>query len=85
MRQGLSGNRWVGIIVLVCVLLSAIPLWAQHDEHGPTSMHEEVVTGYEHHGTVGSPTGWEGSIAGIAYSEFNHHLTGMLVDRKSVV
>jgi len=79
MRQGLSGNRWVGIIVLVCVLLSAIPLWAQHDEHGPTSMHEEVVTGYEHHGTVGSPTGWEGSIAGIAYSEFNHHLTGMLV------
>src|SRR6185503_8237173 len=22
---------------------------------------------------------WEGSVAGIAYSEFNHHLTGMLV------
>ena len=79
MRQGLSGNRWVGIIVLVCLLLSAVPLWAQHDQHSQAPVYEEVIAGQEHHGAVGSPAGWEGSIAGIAYSEFNHHLTGMLV------
>ena len=79
MRQGLRENCCVGIIVLVCLLLSAVPLWAQHDEHSQAPVHEEVVPGHEHHGAVGSPAGWEGSIAGIAYSEFNHHLTGMLV------
>ena len=28
---------------------------------------------------MGHQAGWEGSVAGIAYSEFNHHLAGMLV------
>jgi hypothetical protein len=79
MRQGLRENCWVGFAILVCLFLSAAPLWAQHDQHGQAPVHEEVVTGHEHHGAVGSPVGWEGSIAGIAYSEFNHHLTGMLV------
>lgn len=79
MRQGLHRSYWVGFAVLVFLIFSTIPLWAQHDEHGPTSMHEEVRTDHEHHGAVGSLAGWEGSVAGIAYSEFNHHLTGMLV------
>ena len=42
-------------------------------------MHEDVSTDHEHHGAAGDLAGWEGSVAGIAYSEFNHHLTGMLV------
>ena len=73
-------SRWVGFVILVCLLLSAVPLWAQHDEHGQTSVHEEeVITDHEHHGAADHRAGWEGSVAGIAYSEFNHHLTGMLV------
>ena len=79
MGQGLSGKCWVRVIVLICLFLSAVPLWAQHDQHGQAPVHEEVVTGHEYHGAVDSLASWEGSIAGIAYSEFNHHLTGMLV------
>ena len=79
MRQRLRGNYRVGLALLVCLFLSAMPLWAQHVQHGQSPAHEEVVTDHEHHMAVGSPAGWEGSIAGIAYSEFNHHLTGMLI------
>ena len=79
MLRKLHGNFRVGILVLACLLLTALPLRAQHDQQGQAPAHEEVVTGHEHHMAVGSPDGWEGSIAGIAYSEFNHHLTGMLV------
>jgi putative copper resistance protein D len=75
----LHENYRVGLALLVCLFLSAAPLWAQHDGHDQRSVHEEGMTDYGHHVVVGSPSGWEGSIAGIAYSEFNHHLTGMLV------
>ncbi len=79
MRRGSHRSRWVGCVFLVFLFLSALPLWAQHDEHGQSSVHEEVSTDHEHHAATGDRAGWEGSIAGIAYSEFNHHLTGMLV------
>jgi hypothetical protein len=79
MWQGSHRSRWMRFAILVCLLLSAVPLWAQHDEHGQTSVQEEVIIDHEHRGTVDHQAGWEGSIAGIAYSEFNHHLTGMLV------
>ena len=78
--QKLYRGFWVGFAILLCLFLSIGPLWAQYDEHDQTSAHDEVViTDHEHHGAAGSLAGWEGSIAGIAYSEFNHHLTGMLV------
>jgi hypothetical protein len=77
--QGLHRSRWVGFVILAFLLLSALPLWAQHDEQGLSSMHEEAITDHDHHGVMGQPAGWDGSISGIAYSEFNHHLTGMLV------
>lgn len=77
--QGPLGGCLVGFVMLLSLLLSGLPLWAQHSGHDQNSVHEEVVTGHEHHGSVGAPSGWEGSISGIAYSEFNHHLTGMLV------
>ena len=79
MRQESHRSDWVGFAILLCLFLSAVPLWAQHDEHGQTSVQEEVIIDHEHRGTVDHQAGWEGSIAGIAYSEFNHHLTGMLV------
>jgi hypothetical protein len=79
MRQESLRSDWVGFAILLCLFLSAVPLWAQHDEHGQTSVQEEVIIDHEHRGTVDHQAGWEGSIAGIAYSEFNHHLTGMLV------
>jgi hypothetical protein len=80
MRQGSHQSRWVRVVILVCLFLSALPQWAQHNEHDQTSVHEkEVIIDHEHHGAAGSRAGWDGSVAGIAYSEFNHHLTGMLV------
>jgi putative copper resistance protein D len=65
--------------MLVCLFLSALPLWAQHDEQGHAVVQDSVVTGTKQHGAAEDQAGWEGSLAGIAYSEFNHHLTGMLV------
>ena len=56
-----------------------MPLWAQHDEHGQSSAQEAVSTDHEHHAATGDRAGWEGSVAGAAYSEFNHHLNGILV------
>lgn len=65
--------------MLICLFLSALPLWAQHDEQGYAAVRNTVATGHEQQGAPGHQAGWEGSLAGIAYSEFNHHLTGMLV------
>jgi putative copper resistance protein D len=51
-------------------LVSTIPLYAQPGEGQPSQ-------GHDHHGT--SVSAWEGSPQGVAYSEFNHHLTGLLI------
>ena len=79
MLQGSHRTYWAGFVLLVFLLLSVVPLWAQHDGHGQSSVHEEVSTDHGHHTAAGLQAGWEGSVAGIAYSEFNHHLSGMLV------
>jgi hypothetical protein len=79
MSQGSHRSRWVRIIVLFCLFLSAAPLWAQHDDQHQTPVQQAVSTDHQHHGTVGHQPGWEGSVAGIAYSEFNHHLSGILI------
>ncbi|MGH7180775.1 MAG: hypothetical protein ACREJN_02220 [Nitrospiraceae bacterium] len=52
------------------LLISTAPLYAQPGEGEPSH-------GHDHHGA--NVSGWEGSTQGVAYSEFNHHLTGMLV------
>ena len=77
--QGSHRSRWIGFVILAFLLLSAIPLWAQHDEHSQSLAQEAVSTDHEHHAATGDRAGWEGSVAGVAYSEFNHHLTGILV------
>ena len=79
MLQGSHQLYWAGFVLLAFLLLSVVPLWAQHDGHGQSSVHEEVNTDHEDHAATGDRAGWEGSVAGVAYSEFNHHLTGMLV------
>jgi hypothetical protein len=73
------GGCLAGFVILLSLLLSGPPLWAQHSEHDQPAEHEEVVTDHQHHGTVGHQAGWEGSVAGIAYSEFNHHFSGILI------
>lgn len=79
MLQGSHRSRWIGFVILAFLLLSAIPLWAQHDEHGQSSNQEAVSPDHEHHAAMGDRAGWERSVAGVAYSEFNHHLAGILV------
>jgi hypothetical protein len=79
MLQGLHRSRWTGFVILAFLLLSVLPLWAQHDGHGQSSAQEALSPDHEHHAATGDQAGWEGSLAGIAYSEFNHHLAGMLV------
>lgn len=79
MWHGSHRSCWVGFVILLSLLLSGLPLWAQHKEYVQKSGSEAVITDHEHHGTAGYLAGWEGSIAGITYSEFNHHLSGMLV------
>ena len=67
------------LVVLLLGLDSAL-LFAQHGESG----HEAAAVGssdhgHDHHVLTLSPDSWEGSKAGVAYSEFNHHLAGLFV------
>lgn len=77
-RKG-SVGRWGLCLVLVIAFLGLDGgvLLAQHSEPD----HEMAVDasaqhGHDHHA---SADGWEGSKAGVAYSEFNHHLAGLFV------
>ncbi|MDE3040801.1 MAG: hypothetical protein KGJ82_09530 [Nitrospirota bacterium] len=74
-------GRLAGFVVVAFLFLSVVPLWAQpdHDAHDQKLIYESGVSGHGHHGDVGSQAEWEGSVAGIAYSEFNHHLSGLLL------
>jgi len=71
-------GRPVGPVLLSTVLWASLTpalLSAQHGE-----LHHAAVTAGSHHdGHVGSADGWEGSAAGIAYSERNHHVAGLFV------
>ena len=75
-----------GIWALFCslvVLLLGLDgplLFAQHSESG----HEAAAVGssdhgHDHHALTLSSDSWEGSKAGMAYSELNHHLAGLFV------
>jgi putative copper resistance protein D len=48
-----------------------------HEEHG--TAHTTATPDHGHSGHVTLPSGWEGSEAGVAYSERNHHIAGWLV------
>lgn len=78
MGRGLYRSCWSAFVVVSWVFLSAVSLGAEPDMQHQAFAYE-VMPGHEHHGGMDFPAGWEGSLAGIAYSEFNHHLTGLLV------
>ena len=68
------------LLVVLLLGLDGALLFAQHSESG----HEAAAVGssghgHDHHALTLSPDGWEGSKAGVAYSEFNHHLAGLFV------
>jgi hypothetical protein len=66
----------LSLVVLLAVLIPGG--WeanAQHPASDHNDVHQTAVTP-EHQGTHAAG-GWEGSVEGIAYSEFNHHLAGL--------
>lgn len=70
------------LIVLLChvaflTVLTIAPAFAQHSAPLP---HDSPHAG-AHDGHNGAPPGeaWEGSAKGIAYSERNHHIAGLMV------
>jgi hypothetical protein len=83
-----SATRSAAIVMVVCALslaagvlgLDGTLLFAQHGESGhEMSAGESPDPGHDHHALALSPGSWEGSQAGVAYSEFNHHLAGLFV------
>ena len=67
-------GQTVGLIAIFSLILCA-PVLPQHagPEHEP-ALHESSA----HHAHPAVPI-WEGSVEGIAYSEFNHHFAGWFI------
>ena len=64
-------------LVIAFLGLDGTSLFAQHNEPGhEVAADASAQHGHDHHA---SADGWEGSKAGVAYSEFNHHLAGLFV------
>lgn len=77
---GRSRRVRIGMMVLVGSLLWwTTPVYSQHGEEEHHSAHETPMPGHASHVVSPGPMAWEGSVEGIAYSEFNHHLAGFLV------
>lgn len=82
-RNEMVQRNW-RIRVWRMVLLSAVlwwiaPVFAQHGDEEHHSGHETSTSGHASHAGSTGGEAWEGSVKGIAYSEFNHHLAGVLV------
>ena len=69
--RGIAGLVfWSAVLPLTAVVFCGSPaVSAEHEAGGA----------HHHHATAASPSSWEGSAEGIAYSEANHHLAGILV------
>lgn len=75
----------VELAVLWCVAIllyqpsSLTAAESPHDTHNPGAAHESILkeSDSQHSGVTSS--GWDGSVEGKAYSEFNHRLAGALV------
>jgi len=65
--------------VLGAVLWWTAPVFAQDSDEERHSVHETSTSGHASHTESPGALAWEGSVEGIAYSEFNHHLAGFLV------
>lgn len=61
------------------VLLLSPPILAQHSADSRTVSTGITGSAHEHPHGGSSPEAWEGSPKGIAYSERNHHIAGLMV------
>lgn len=77
------GRSWwarISMIVLMGgVLCWTVPVYSQHGEAEHDSPHQVATAGHASHVVSADTMAWEGSVEGIAFSEFNHHLAGVLV------
>ncbi|TLY17721.1 MAG: hypothetical protein E6K69_01775 [Nitrospirae bacterium] len=69
--------QWLGTqaSVVVCAVMLSAPAVAQHLGTGHESAHQQDTS----HETGVAGAIWEGSQAGKAFSEFNHHIAGIFV------
>lgn len=74
-------NVWFGVLCLTLIVMAQVggvqPVIAQQDTGGQDRA-RDADSGHEHHG-ASLVSGWEGSVQGIAYSESNHHVAGLLI------
>ena len=69
---------WLRCIAFLCLAFwmgGISPAIAQHGGQA----HAGAAAGRQHHHAAGTAPSWEGSVQGIAYSEFNHHLAGLFL------
>jgi len=81
MSQGSPFRTGLVLLILSCTLFSqsvAGVAYAQHEGDGHAAEHGAAM-GHDHHSSVAVHDSWEGSAAGIAYSEENHHIAGWMV------
>jgi len=64
--------------MLMLIMLAAPPLYSQHSQPEPVPPDATVDHRHDHH-HLPSAGQWEGSAAGKAYSDFNHHVAGTLM------
>lgn len=75
-------QRWFIVLLITWSTLfvpGLRPLYAQHGDAEPVGHHEAAIIGHDHPARESVYDGWEGSVAGIAYSERNHHIAGWSV------
>ncbi|HEV2172365.1 MAG TPA: hypothetical protein VGR71_02305, partial [Nitrospira sp.] len=78
----MSARRFLSILLFGSSLLMLVhmtPTFARHSTglHAESAGASESEHGHQH-GGPGSDA-WEGSVAGITYSERNHHVAGLMV------
>lgn len=81
MSQGNPFRTGLVLLFLSCLVFSrsvAGVAYAQYEGDGHAVEHGAAM-GHDHHTSVTVHDSWEGSAAGIAYSEENHHIAGWMV------
>ena len=64
---------------VLMVLFLSPPILAQHSAESHTDSPGIIGSVHDHQHGGSSPEAWEGSPKGIAYSERNHHIAGLMV------
>jgi len=74
----IPATGWAFFLLISLFSIATVPVLAQHGGTSHESSHETAHDHGDSHVLAPGPH-WEGSVAGIAYSEFNHHLAGILI------